>query len=177
MSIVTKQGDRGMTKLLSGETVSKADCRIELVGTLDELLATLGFARSMSPTQTFASEIRVLQIELMNVGSELSSAGSKGPSKTRTVDVAQIEKKIAAIESEIKLPPSFLLPGTTPCASALEMARTIARRLERQIVAVRDEKGHIADALIIYLNRLSDYLFLLARRAEQLAGVSFDSAS
>jgi cob(I)alamin adenosyltransferase len=175
MSITTKHGDRGMTKLLSGETVSKADLRIELVGTLDELVAALGLARSMSPTPTFSSEIRALQLDLINIGAEFSYLGSQEISKTR-MNTVQLEENIATLESEMKLPPSFLIPGTTPCSSALELARTIARRLERLSIAIHEKKGYIGDAIIVYLNRLSDYLFLLARKAEHIAGVSFDRA-
>ena len=176
MSIVTKKGDRGTTELMSGEIVSKTDPRIELVGTLDELVAALGLARSMSPKQDFSSEIKALQLDLINVGAEFSCLGSQEISKTR-MNTVQLEEKIATLESEMKLPPSFLIPGTTPCSSALELARTIARRLERLAIAIHEKKGYIGDAIIVYLNRLSDYLFLLARRAEKIAGVSFDSAS
>ena len=171
MSIVTKKGDGGKTKLFSGETVSKADPVLNIVGTIDELIACLGLARSLATHKELALEIRFLQIDLMKLASDFSK-------KTKTMEdhVPKIEKKISELEGEIELPGSFLIPGTTPCSSALELSRTICRRLERDTVASLEAKMFEGGAGHIYMNRLSDYLFLLARQAEKLAGVPFDAA-
>lgn len=177
MSIVTRKGDTGETWLLSGERVSKSDIQLEAVGTLDELVAALGLSRSMAPSEELAKQIRVLQLGLMKIGSLLSGWGLKELSNELLIDTTTIEGAISALEANIKLPASFLVPGTTPCSSAIELARTIARRLERQSIAIQEKKGYRNDQLRIYLNRLSDYLFLLARRAEVVAGAAFDASS
>lgn len=171
MSIVTKKGDGGTTKLFSGETVSKSDPLLDVVGTIDELIASLGLARSLSAQKELSSEIRSLEIDLMKLAAGLSKRSAE-------VDVAvsTIEERISDLERETRLPRSFLVPGTTPCASAIELSRTVARRLERIIVAAKEAKICESTAACIYMNRLSDYLFLLARHAEKLAGVPFDPA-
>lgn len=181
MSIVTRRGDDGTTRLYSGETVSKSDDRVEVVGVIDELLAVLGMARSLSPDSGFASEIRELQLDIVRICEEMSCAGSASClvsiKPIVSADVTKIENKISALESEIKLPASFLLPGTTPCASTLEYARSIARRLERRVTVVRRDRGYVSINTAHFLNRISDYIFMLARRAELLAGASFDKKS
>lgn len=176
MGIVTKCGDGGRTKLLSGETVSKADPRLNVVGSLDELIATLGLARSFAKKE-LAAKIKALQLELMRMSAEFSGC-SKGRSDLATTGkhVSEIESRISKLGSKIKLPKSFLVPGTTQCASALELARTVARRAEREAIAIREAKGYENEHAFVYLNRLSDYLFLLARDAEIMEGVPFDAA-
>ncbi len=177
MGIVTKKGDKGKSSLLSGETVSKADPRLICVGVLDELTAALGLARSHSKDKRLSSEIRELQMDLMRAGAEISAGGK--PSRLfepiSETDISKIEKKISALEAKIALPKSFVIPGTTPCASALELSRAIARRVEREAVAMKDAKVYESGNLFIWLNRLSDYLFMLARRAEVGEGVKFDA--
>jgi len=174
MGIVTKKGDGGKTRLLSGESVSKSDPRLFVIGSLDELIATLGLARSFAKKDV-AAEIKSLQLELMRVASEFSSSGKAGPDlATSQKDVSRIEENIRKLETEIKLPQSFVVPGTTACSSALEIARAVARRVEREAIAVRETGTLENENAFIYLNRLSDYLFLLARRAELLEGAVYE---
>jgi cob(I)alamin adenosyltransferase len=177
MGIVTKKGDKGRTALLSGEIVSKADPRVACVGTIDELTAALGLARSHSKDAELSSEIREIQKDLMRASCQISAGGkTEQPSDPISeADISRMEKKISALESGIRLPKSFLIPGTTPCSSALELSRAIARRAERETVAMRDAKVYEGADLLVWLNRLSDCLFMLARRAEVIEGVKFDA--
>ncbi|MBI4211526.1 MAG: cob(I)yrinic acid a,c-diamide adenosyltransferase [Deltaproteobacteria bacterium] len=177
MSITTKIGDKKMSRLLSGEEISKDDLRLETYGTLDELVAQLGFARSLIPDSPVAAEIRDLQLELFRVGGELACtdpAKSKWAEPTTKEHVEKLEAKMKAIESQLKLPPAFLVPGTCPTSSALEVARTISRRLERRAVSLARAGEYHNEHGLIFLNRLSDYCFLLSRRVEQEMGVSMD---
>ncbi len=179
MGIVTKIGDKGTTKLLSGNTVSKSDPRLNVVGTLDEVVAALGLARSHSPDKEFSSKIRTLQLDLMRLSAEFSCCDKDTDlvKATSPDHISKLESDIASLAAGMKLPRSFLLPGTTPCSSALELARAVSRRLEREAILLREAKAYDNESAYIYLNRLSDYLFLLARRAEIIAGVPFEGAS
>ena len=178
MSIVTKQGDKGKGRLLSGEEVSKADGRLEALGTLDELAANLGVARSMIEDRGLSGQIRELQLELLGLGKELAMAQpakSGGVESISSRQVARIETHIKAIEDEIALPAGFVLPGSSQPSARLDVARAVARRLERRVVALRDEGLSINPQTLIYLNRLSDYLFLLARAVEKSTGLPIDA--
>lgn len=179
MGIVTKTGDKGTTRLLSGNTVPKTDPRLNVVGTLDEVVAALGLARSHSPDKEFSSKIKALQLDLMRLSAEFSCCDKDTVLvKTTSQDhVAKLESDIAELASQMKLPRSFLVPGATPCSSALELARAVSRRLEREAILLYEAKTYDNGSAFIYLNRLSDYLFLLARKAEMIAGVPFEGAS
>lgn len=178
MSITTRIGDRKTSRLLSGEEVAKDDLRLETYGTLDELVAHLGMARSLLKDSSLTQEIRDLQVDLFRVGAELSCtdpAKNKWAEPTTKTHVETLETKMRTLESQIKLPRSFLVPGTTPASAALEVARTVSRRLERRAVELANRGDYHNEHGLIYLNRLSDYCFLLARTAERLAGIPFDA--
>ncbi|MBI4126870.1 MAG: cob(I)yrinic acid a,c-diamide adenosyltransferase [Deltaproteobacteria bacterium] len=178
MSITTKIGDRKTSRLLSGEEVAKDNVRLETYGTLDELVAHLGMARSLLKDSPVAKEIRNLQVDLFRVGAELSCTDpskNKWAEPTTKTHVEILEGKMKALESQIKLPRSFLVPGTTPASAALEVARTVSRRLERRAVELSKRGEYANDQGLIYLNRLSDYCFLLARTVEKEAGIPFDA--
>lgn len=178
MRIVTKRGDKGRTRLLSGEEVSKADGRLEVAGTVDELCAHLGMARSLIEDAALAGEVRELTVDLFRIGAELASNSpekQKWLEPTEARHVEWIEKRIEAIEPGLKLPLSFIVPGATAASSALDVARTVARRLERRVAALAEAGGYANPQGVIYLNRVSDYLFLLARVAEKRAGIPFDA--
>jgi cob(I)alamin adenosyltransferase len=180
MSIVTKKGDDGRTFLLTGEEVNKDALRIEAFGTVDELNSFLGVARALidplegEAFQTLSREVQELQVELFQLGAELACAAGSPAIMVEPVDadrVAAIEQRIAALEASVKLPPSFVIPGGTRASAMMDVARTVARRLERRVVALA-HAGEYANAHgLIYLNRLSDYLFMLARAIEKHAGV------
>lgn len=178
MSITTKIGDRRTSRLLTGEEVAKDDVRLETYGTLDELVAQLGVARSLLKGSPLAQEIRALQVDLFRVGAELSCVDpqkSKWAEPTTERHVAALEIKMRTIESGLKLPRSFLVPGTAPAAAALEVARAVSRRLERRAVTLAASGAYSNEQGLIYLNRLSDYCFLLARAVEREAGIAFDA--
>jgi cob(I)alamin adenosyltransferase len=163
MSIVTNIGDKGTTQLLSGLTVSKSDPRITAIGTLDELNSCLGLARTLSENAEVAEFIYALQLELMKLGTELSSNKSELSHK----EIGQLEEQISSLEKKINLPDTFVIPGKTACSASLDLARAISRRLEREVMVLSEKNLLENDRfLIIYCNRLSDYLFLLGRLAQ-----------
>ncbi len=175
MKIYTKTGDDGGTALFAGPRVSKDHPRIEAYGAVDELNAVLGMARSES---SLPDDINALLAEIQHtlfaVGAELATPE---PQKhgTALVTVAQTEWLERAIdEHESRLPPlrQFILPGGTPAAAALHMARTVCRRAERRIVTLGQvSEATISPHVIAWINRLGDLLFVLARSANSAAGV------
>ncbi len=178
MSIVTKKGDRRTTRLLSGEEVSKADVRLEAYGTIDELAAQLGLARTFIKDAALAKEIRHLQVGLFRLAAEFAAIDPDQHDwveATAEEHVIAIEARIRKIEGQIQLPKSFLIPGTCTASAALEVARTVARRLERNAVRLAEEGAYQNPQGLIYINRISDYLFLLARAVEVQSGIPFDA--
>ena len=171
MSIVTKTGDLGKTGLLSGERVSKSDPRVEVYGTLDELVSCLGFARGAEVTLDTNFRLKKIQEDLFRLGAELASTKLDPRWKVTVIgqeDTAALETLIKKMEPELHLPKSFVLPGGSLPSGAIDMARSVSRRLERQVVHLLEQKLFSNREALIYLNRLSDFLFVLAR-AEHLA--------
>lgn len=178
MSITTKIGDRQTTRLLTGEELPKDDLRLEVYGTLDELVAHLGMARSLLHDAPLATEIRALQVDLFRFAGELACIDphkSSWAEPTTDLHVKRLEAKMTAIETTLKLPRSFLVPGTHPASAALEVARTVSRRFERRLVAFGKTGGYKNPQGFIYANRLSDYCFLLARKVEVDQRIPFDA--
>lgn len=181
MSIVTKTGDKGKTRLLSGEEIAKSDPRIEAMGVIDELNSHIGLARAMTGKLGprcggIAGELEKLQLDLARLTSEIACTdpGShKWVKPASAADVDEIEKKIQALEKEIELPRSFIMPGACEASAALDIARSVARRLERHVAALAQDGSCRNEQALIYLNRLSDYLFMLARNIERCAGIAF----
>ena len=181
MKIYTKTGDAGQTGLFAGGRVSKDHARIAAYGTVDELNAFLGVARTecaettgiQANLPTLESLLATLQNELFDLGAELATPN---PAETRVPRVS--EKQVAALEQaidhyEAQLPPlkTFILPGGTRTAAALHVARTVCRQAERAVVHLANlPDEHVSPQVIVYLNRLSDLLFVLARAANQDAG-------
>jgi cob(I)alamin adenosyltransferase len=166
-------GDRGMTSLLSGERVPKSHARVEACGAVDELSSVLGvLAASLAPEQ--AREIQRIQGELLSVGARLAtSPGSPTLATLREVGAAQTKALEDAIERmENTLPPlqSFILPGGHPTAAWAHVARTVCRRAERRVLLLAAPDVKIDD-LLVYMNRLSTYLFVLARSCNAGNGV------
>jgi cob(I)alamin adenosyltransferase len=178
MGIVTKTGDKGRTCTCACKDVSKADLMIELIGDVDELNAQAGFARSMlrgEGLSDIAADVRRLQLALFRIGAEISmGAGTTYDEAIAQKDIELIEGRIAELEAEVDLPKSFLLPGTTPAASAIEVARAVARRVERQAVRAKEAGLIVNEHVCVWLNRASDHLFMLARAAEAAEGIEFD---
>ena len=176
MKIYTKTGDSGETGLFGGERVWKNSPRLEVCGTYDELNALLGLVRS---EQALSEEVdRLLdqfQNDLFNAGSEMATVPPAKP-QCPVLGEEHIRRIEAAIDHfENALPPlaNFILPGGCRAAALLHVARTLCRRAERKLVALLQlEPGAINSIQLVYLNRLGDLLFVLARTANHQAGIS-----
>jgi cob(I)alamin adenosyltransferase len=177
VKIYTKTGDDGTTGLFGGARVPKDDARVIAYGTVDELNAAIGVARASEPA-AFADELlEAVQRDLFTLGAELAApdaarAARALPGAPIGDDaVGTLERAIDAQEARLTPLKQFVLPGGAPKAAALHVARTVCRRAERQVVAL----GHatpVSPAMVRYLNRLSDLLFVLARGANAAAGRS-----
>jgi len=181
MGIVTKKGDKGKTRTMAGEEISKADVSLTLMGDLDELNGVMGFARSLlkeERLEAFAKELMDVQRVLARLMAEASCGPKGGYADGLTErDVDRIEKQIARYEQAVALPKSFIVAGATAAAAAIEIARAVARRAERSAVGL-NEKGLFPNThALIWLNRFSDYLFIVARAAEKESGVEFETAT
>lgn len=169
MSITTKVGDRGTTFLFSGEEVSKDCARTNAYGDVDELVSVLGVARAQATKLDIRDTVFWLQSELFIVAAELATETDALTLIKERIDEArltQLDDRRVALEAKIKMPKGFIIPGGTPVAAFIDHARTIARRCERRAVGLHTEglihNGH----LLVWLNRLSDFLWLLARYEE-----------
>lgn len=172
--IYTKTGDDGITGLWGGDRIPKDAARIHAYGTVDECNALIGIVRTLvKPGDELDDMLRTVQNRLFVVGSDLATPGEKTPAIPRIgpEDSAVVERWIDALEE--KLPPlkQFILPGGTSAAAYLHLARTVCRRAERWTVSLTASDDTHKQA-VIYLNRLSDFLFVAARYANHAAGVS-----
>jgi cob(I)alamin adenosyltransferase len=175
MKIYTKTGDDGTTGLFGGARVGKDDALVDAYGSVDETNASLGLVRAARPSAELEALLSSIQEDLFVLGAELACVPGKQASlKMALIEASHIERLERAIDgAEHGLPPlkNFILPGGTPAAAALHYSRTVCRRAERG--ALHASRSHEVRAdLLIYLNRLSDLLFVLARRANHDAGVS-----
>lgn len=180
MKIYTKTGDRGETGLFGGQRVRKDHVRVEAYGEVDELNSTLGLALvQLAPPATadVAEELMHVQADLFTIGANLATPapedGGRENAHIPALDPARIEaleRWIDRAEAELEPLKSFVLPGGTPAAAALHLSRTVCRRAERRVVALLHE-AHVRPEYVMYLNRLSDLLFTLARLANRRAGV------
>ena len=173
MKIYTKMGDSGETGLYGGARVSKDDLRIQAYGTLDELNATLGVAGAdpLIPIQ-IREKLRRVQSELFQLGGELATpAGKSVPMELiGTIEIERMEKEIDAMELLLKPLTQFILPGGSLASAQIHLARTISRRAEREVVTLHGVQP-LRDEILGYVNRLSDWFFVLARFANHLAGI------
>lgn len=173
MSIATKRGDAGQTSLAGGLRVSKADPRVETYGTVDELNTVLGFARSICGNAEVRTWTEEIQRTLFRLGSNLATppGSTKAPPVINEADVDRLTELVYRIEATPGLLSDWSLPGAHAEAAAYEMARTVCRRAERNVVRFI-ESGEQADPRIVaYLNRLSDLIWLFGRLLEVEAGV------
>jgi cob(I)alamin adenosyltransferase len=167
--IYTKTGDDGTTGLLYGGRVSKGGGATEAYGTIDEAVAALGVARALCDDLSLADELLRLQRELFVVGADLATNPGQraklepGVSLVTDEMVSRLEERIDALVAEHPLPNAFVVPGANPSSAALDVARSVARRAERRAVELRETGGSVNDAVLRYLNRLSDLLFVVAR--------------
>jgi cob(I)alamin adenosyltransferase len=179
MKIYTGSGDRGKTSLFSGERLSKNHVRIEAYGDVDELNSCLGvLAAALDPGTPSRTELQEIQSILLEIGAWLSTTPqSSSAADLETFNEESIRKLESAIDRmELSLAPlkGFIIPGGRMAAALAHVARTVCRRAERHVVAISDTiKGGLPESyqqLLVYLNRLSDYLFVLARYCNHSAG-------
>lgn len=167
MKIYTKYGDSGFTRLYGGGRVSKTHVRVEAYGTMDELCSLLGRIVAEMKDFPLLDDLRLeceeIQQHLFDCGSDLATPRNLRPYKQEEANVSWLEERLDAY---MDLPPKlehFIIPGGHKIASSLHMARTLTRRLERRMVAVIEAEEEVNEIGLQYINRLSDYFFVLAR--------------
>lgn len=174
MKIYTKTGDAGTTALLGGTRVGKNHLRLEAYGTLDELNAWIGLLRDFKVNASRAVFLKEVQDMLFTLGAHLATAPGKQvrhlPEYT-AADIAALEQQIDTMEEGLPALKNFILPGGHPEVSQSHIARCVCRRAERLVVALHEQES-LDPAILMYLNRLSDYLFVLGRRMGHELGAS-----
>lgn len=170
----TRTGDDGTTGILGEGRVKKYDLRMEALGTLDELTASLGMVRSFLPTPEHFEEIISIQKRIYELMAEVAASVENAEKfkKINEMTILDLEKSIDRYSTLVEVPKEFILPGETPASAAADHARTIARRAERRVSELFD-RGDLTNAfLMVYLNRLSSFLFILELKliAEEGAG-------
>jgi cob(I)alamin adenosyltransferase len=173
--IYTKTGDGGSTSLIGGTKIPKSDLRIDAYGTVDELNSWIGLINDQINTAEFKNELKDIQDRLFTIGSSLACDAEKEP-KMKLPDLHETDIKLLEVkidEMTAQLPPmkSFILPGGHITVSSIQICRTVCRRAERLIVGMKQHNLFVDEKVIQYLNRLSDYLFTLARYAGEKLGV------
>jgi cob(I)alamin adenosyltransferase len=173
MSIATKLGDRGQTGLIGGSRISKADARVEAYGTVDELNAALGLARSLCPDESICGATEQIQRTLFQVGASLATppANRKTSAVLTAADVDALTEQVHRIESLDGILADWTLPGAQVPSAAFELARTVCRRAERCAVRLVEVGEEVQPEVLAYLNRLSDLLWLFGRLLEKNAGI------
>lgn len=164
MSIYTKNGDTGVTSLLNEDCVSKADERIELIGSIDELSSYIGFAKATSDFR-LKEELSTIQEDLITIMAAMADL-SNSKYQISIDRIIEIENRIDEIEKSFTRQKGFVLYGGCELSARLDLARAVARRAERNMIKV-DENHRIDSTIKKYMNRLSDYLYILARYQDQ----------
>ncbi len=167
MKLYTKTGDDGTTGLFGGARVPKASARVDAYGTVDETNAAIGVARACGGPPEIDATLAQVQEDLFALGAELACTPGResklGMAPLGSDEIARLERAIDEVDPACPPLKTFILPGGSPLAAALHLARTVCRRAERAVLAMSD--GPIRPDLVVYLNRLSDLLFALARYA------------
>ena len=174
--VYTKTGDAGETSLVDGSRVSKNDLRVAAYGDVDELNSLLGLARVGLQDQQLDNELGKIQNELFIVGADLASPLTIQVPRVDESHITEMEQLIDSLLEELEPLREFILPGGTQLGATLHLARCVARRAERCIVALLNE-AEINPHSLTYLNRLSDLLFVMARVANHRADVKEQSAN
>jgi len=176
MKIYTKTGDKGTTALYGGNRVSKASARVESYGNIDELNSFIGLAKSEITDEKVLNQLKKIQFDLFTLGSESATPTDKltlanGKSRLTLMisetEIEELENWMDEYETQLEPLQYFILPGGGKSATALHVCRTVCRRAERSLVFL-NESEEVRPELIKYLNRLSDYLFVLARYVSKL---------
>jgi len=174
VKIYTKSGDTGETSLFDNSRVSKADARVDAYGEVDELNACLGTVRAAGVDRDIDDVLEAIQRDLFAVGARLADpsariAGRVTKAAVGDADIERLERTIDQLEAELPALRRFILPGGAPAGALLHLSRTVCRRAERRVVGLGS--GAVEGAVIVYLNRLSDLLFVMARAVNHRAGV------
>ncbi len=176
LKIYTKTGDKGTTSLIGGTKVYKNDIRIETYGTVDELNSWIGLVSDQLTNAELRVILKEIQDRLFTIGSSLATDAEKEPKMKlpdlHDTDIDLLEKKIDGMTKELPAMKSFILPGGHPAVSSIHIARCVCRRAERLAVDMQQHELFVDEKVIRYLNRLSDYLFTLARYVAHLLGVA-----
>lgn len=170
MKIYTRTGDRGETSLLGGRRVPKDDPRIEAYGTVDELNSFIGLARSSAPDSDLDAELHRIQGDLFEIGAQLASITDDRFSGISGERIGALERWIDRMDQQLEPLTSFILPGGSRTAGHLHVARTVCRRAERSVIRLSRETS--TGTTVVYLNRLSDALFVAARFANHRHGIA-----
>ena len=176
--IYTRTGDAGTTRLGSGAAVAKTDTRVDAFGDVDETNAAIGLVLTMAPSPSTRKVLTVVQNDLFDLGADLcvplsTPTGDRAPLRVTAAQVGHLEDAIDAANVDLDDLRSFVLPGGTAAAAALHVARTVCRRAERRAwdLVTETGAGSVNTQALIYLNRLSDLLFVLSRLENAVAGV------
>ena len=172
MKIYTKTGDAGETSLFDNTRVSKADARVDAYGEVDEVNACLGAARAAGLDADLAAEIESIQKDMFAVGARLADPSARIADRVTkaavtTADIERLEQLIDRFEDEVPPLRRFILPGGSPAGALLHLSRTVCRRAERRVIGLG--ANAVEPIVVVYLNRLSDLLFVMARAANHRA--------
>jgi cob(I)alamin adenosyltransferase len=173
MKIYTKTGDKGKTSLLGGTRVSKSNSRIETYGTVDELNSFLGLVTALEVDKARVAFLRHIQSRLFTVGSSLAAETERAKDfkpDLEEEDITMLERSIDEMNEVLPAMTNFIVPGGAQLVSTTHIARTVCRRAERLVIALADTE-EIEELIIRFLNRLSDYLFVLARKQGMDLGI------
>ena len=175
MKIYTRTGDQGQTGLLGGARVAKDDARIEAYGTVDELNSHVGMLRDLAAPH-HAERLITIQETLFTIGSHLASSSNEERKRFKVPAIgdqmiSELEHAMDEMDKELEPMRSFILPGGHPAASQAHICRTVCRRAERRVVLLA-ASSDVDPALVRFLNRLSDYFFVLARHLGKLHGIA-----
>ncbi|MCL4247060.1 MAG: cob(I)yrinic acid a,c-diamide adenosyltransferase [Anaerolineae bacterium] len=174
MKIYTRTGDDGTTALFSGGRVPKYHPRVEAYGTVDEMNSVLGVARALKPSPDTEAYLTHVQSQLFHLGADLATMLDSNNARAIRITETQVrwlEESIDALTAQLPPLAAFILPGGTPAAAQIHIARTICRRVERLVAQLAGQEAVNAN-LLPYLNRLSDFLFTLARWENHHAGIA-----
>lgn len=175
VKIYTKTGDKGTTALIGGAKVPKSHLRIEAYGTVDELNSNIGLCKDLLTDEDSRRMLQDIQRELFSIGAALACDPARETKmfvpEIRGSDVSALEGEIDRMEETLPPLKNFILPGGHPAVSTLHLARCVCRRAERCCVRLMEEGEKVEPLILIYLNRLSDYLFVLARYTARLLQV------
>lgn len=160
-AVYTRTGDKGTTGLYTGQRVPKQSVRVEAYGNIDEITSALGLARALATRQDVKATILSVQNTLMSVMADVASIGLPQPYITED-HIKKIEQTIDSFDAKLEPLAHFILPGDTVAAGALDIARTTARRAERQLLRLNEQEP-VNPSVLIYINRLSDLCFILGR--------------